>query len=168
MYRHTVRTLALGASFASVTGVTGATAWGGGTDPGRTVSSVSVDGAVAVFLSLLVVALAGSAVVLWRRSGAAGDRSASQEGEARHGSTSADPETPNDRERVLSLLERNDGRMRQVRIVDETDWSKSKTSVVLTGMEAEGLVSKLRVGRENIVSLAGREFDTAPGSVREQ
>jgi predicted transcriptional regulator len=51
--------------------------------------------------------------------------------------------------------------MHQVDIVDETDWSKSKVSMLLWDMEDEGTISKLRVGRENIVSLAGHEPDAA-------
>lgn len=66
-----------------------------------------------------------------------------------------------DEERVVKLLEENGGRMRQVNIVDETEWSKSKVSMVLSEMEEEGQVSKLRVGRENIVSLPGHEPDAA-------
>jgi hypothetical protein len=62
-----------------------------------------------------------------------------------------------DEDRVLSLLEENEGRMRQVAIVEETDWSKSKVSMLLSDMEDDGAISKLRVGRENIISLAGEE-----------
>ncbi|MFC6836091.1 helix-turn-helix transcriptional regulator [Halomarina ordinaria] len=57
-----------------------------------------------------------------------------------------------DEDRVLRLLEENGGRMRQVDIVEGTDWSKSKVSMLLSDMEDDGLVNKLRVGRENIVS----------------
>jgi hypothetical protein len=66
-----------------------------------------------------------------------------------------------DEERVVKLLEENGGRMRQVNIVDETDWSKSKVSMLLSDMEEAGTISKLRVGRENIVSLAGHEPEAA-------
>jgi hypothetical protein len=62
-----------------------------------------------------------------------------------------------DEDRVLSLLEDNEGRMRQVAIVEETEWSKSKVSMLLSDMEDDGAISKLRVGRENIISLAGEE-----------
>ena len=51
--------------------------------------------------------------------------------------------------------------MKQVDIVEETDWSKSKVSMLLSDMEDDGEVSKLRVGRENIVSLTGHEPDAA-------
>ncbi|MFB6224348.1 MAG: helix-turn-helix transcriptional regulator [Haloarcula sp.] len=73
----------------------------------------------------------------------------------------ADEELLSDSDRVLRLLEDNGGRMKQVDIVDSTDWSKSKVSMLLTDMEEEGDISKLRVGRENIISLAGEEPDAA-------
>lgn len=62
-----------------------------------------------------------------------------------------------DEERIFALLESEGGRMKQVEIVERTDWSKSKVSMQLSEMEEEGTISKLRVGRENIVSLAGHE-----------
>jgi uncharacterized membrane protein len=66
-----------------------------------------------------------------------------------------------DRELVLGILDDNDGQMKQARIVDETDWSKSKVSMVLSEMEEGGDISKLRVGRENIISLEGSEPEAA-------
>ncbi len=77
---------------------------------------------------------------------------------------SAEPAVPeeellSDEDRVLKLLDENGGRMKQVNIVDETEWSKSKVSMLLSDMEEEGLISKLRVGRENIISKAGEEPD---------
>ena len=66
-----------------------------------------------------------------------------------------------DEARVMSLLEENGGRMKQVRIVEETGWSKSKVSMLLSDMEDEGEISKLRVGRENIISLSGHEPEAA-------
>ncbi|MFC7007451.1 helix-turn-helix transcriptional regulator [Halalkalicoccus salilacus] len=60
------------------------------------------------------------------------------------------------------------GRMRQTRIVERTDWSKSKVSMLLSEMEADGALHKLRVGRENIISLPGAEPVAArPGQERE-
>jgi len=73
----------------------------------------------------------------------------------------SDEELLTDEDRVVSLLEENGGRMRQVNIVDETGWSKSKVSMLLSDMEDDDVVSKLRVGRENIVSLDGHEPDVA-------
>ena len=72
-----------------------------------------------------------------------------------------DEELLTDEDRVVSLLEDHGGRMRQVNIVDETGWSKSKVSMLLSDMEDDDQISKLRVGRENIVSLDGHEPDVA-------
>jgi len=73
----------------------------------------------------------------------------------------SEQELLSDEDLVLELLEENGGRMRQVSIVEETDWSKSKVSMLLSDMEDEGDISKLRVGRENIISLAGEEPEAA-------
>ncbi len=62
-----------------------------------------------------------------------------------------------DEDRVVALIRENGGRMKQVNIVEETGWSKSKVSMLLSDMEDEGTISKLRVGRENIISLEGFE-----------
>lgn len=66
-----------------------------------------------------------------------------------------------DDDRVLMLLRDNDGRMRQANIVHETDWSKSKVSMVLSEMDDEDLISKLRIGRENIICITGDEPEAA-------
>jgi len=70
-------------------------------------------------------------------------------------------EVLSDSERVKSLLDEHGGRMRQSEIVDATDWSKSKVSMLLSDMEDDDEITKLRVGRENIVSLPGHEPDAA-------
>ncbi|QSG09557.1 helix-turn-helix transcriptional regulator [Halapricum desulfuricans] len=66
-----------------------------------------------------------------------------------------------DDNRVKSLLEDHGGRMRQSEIVEATGWSKSKVSMLLSDMEDEDEITKIRVGRENIVSLPGHEPDAA-------
>jgi uncharacterized membrane protein len=73
----------------------------------------------------------------------------------------SDEELLTDEARVKKLLDENGGRMKQVNIVEETGWSKSKVSMLLSEMEEEGDISKLRVGRENIISLEGHEPDAA-------
>ncbi|WP_336133692.1 helix-turn-helix transcriptional regulator [Natronomonas amylolytica] len=100
--------------------------------------------------------------------GAAGAEAAAPDGEAdagaegaAAGATISEEDLLSDEERVVSLLEDHGGRMKQVQIVDETGWSKSKVSMLLSDMEEEGTISKLRVGRENIVSLSGHEPDAA-------
>ncbi|MFA9416955.1 helix-turn-helix transcriptional regulator [Natrinema sp. HArc-T2] len=69
----------------------------------------------------------------------------------------ADEELLTDEDRVVNLIRENGGRMKQVNIVEETGWSKSKVSMLLSDMEDDGTISKLRVGRENIISLEGFE-----------
>jgi len=73
------------------------------------------------------------------------------------GPTLQEEQLLSDEDRIIKLLEDNGGRMRQVSIVEETEWSKSKVSMLLSEMEDDGDISKLRVGRENIISLAGQE-----------
>jgi len=63
-----------------------------------------------------------------------------------------DEELLSDEERVERLLEANGGRMKQAHIVDETDWSNAKVSQLLSSMEEEGRIDKLRIGRENLIS----------------
>ena len=124
---------------------------------------------------LVVVLVGGGAAVAYR-----GSAFSSDDGGVAAGSTNDDgggagaagaevepavgvteAELLSDEERVVSLLEDNGGRMKQVNIVEETDWSKSKVSMLLSDMEEDEEISKLRVGRENIVSLTGHEPDAA-------
>ncbi|WP_338728528.1 hypothetical protein [Haladaptatus sp. DJG-WS-42] len=103
------------------------------------------------------------------------DDSGAAAGEARGTAASAAPtggpngvsdeELLTDEDRVVSLLEERGGRMRQVNIVDETGWSKSKVSMLLSDMEDDGTISKLRMGRENIVSLSGHEPEATQSSL---
>lgn len=68
-----------------------------------------------------------------------------------------DPELLSDEERVEQLLEQHGGRMRQADIVSETDWSDAKVSQLLSRMAEEESVEKLRLGRENVISLPDGE-----------
>lgn len=63
-----------------------------------------------------------------------------------------------DEERVERLLERNSGRMRQTKIVEETGWSDAKVSQLLSAMADDDRVEKLRLGRENLISLPGTDI----------
>jgi len=58
-----------------------------------------------------------------------------------------------DEERVLALLQDHDGRMKQAEIVDATGWSNAKVSQLLSGMAEDGKIRKLRIGRENLITL---------------
>ena len=81
-----------------------------------------------------------------------------------------DPSLLSDEERVERLLAENGGRMRQADIVTETGWSDAKVSQLLSAMADEGRVEKLRLGRENLISLPdgndddGRNGDRGGGT----
>ncbi len=62
-----------------------------------------------------------------------------------------------DREQVRTLVKENGGRMKQSQIVDSVDWSKAKVSRLLAELEDDGQITKLRLGRENLVCLPGHE-----------
>jgi uncharacterized membrane protein len=64
-----------------------------------------------------------------------------------------DFELLSDEERVEYLLDEHGGRMKQGNIVKETGWSDAKVSQLLSSMAEEGRVEKLRLGRENLISL---------------
>jgi hypothetical protein len=64
-----------------------------------------------------------------------------------------DPELLSDEERVERLLEENGGRMKQADVVSETGWSNAKVSQLLSEMADADRVEKLRIGRENLISL---------------
>ena len=69
----------------------------------------------------------------------------------------SDEEFLSDRERVHHLVDENGGRMKQSEIVDAVDWSKAKVSRLLADLEEDGEITKLRLGRENLICLEGRE-----------
>jgi len=62
-----------------------------------------------------------------------------------------------DEDRVRHLLSKGDGYLRQQELVCETGWSKSKVSRLLSRMEDDGEVTKIHIGRENIIALPGEE-----------
>jgi len=64
-----------------------------------------------------------------------------------------DPELLSDEERVEHLLESNGGRMKQAQIVKETGWSNAKVSQLLSSMDDNDRIDKLRIGRENLITL---------------
>ncbi|MFD1632506.1 helix-turn-helix transcriptional regulator [Haloplanus ruber] len=85
------------------------------------------------------------------------------EGDADEGTdaeAAVDPSLLSDEERVERLLNENGGRMKQARIVRETGWSDAKVSQLLSTMADDGRVEKLRLGRENLISLPDEDPET--------
>jgi len=104
------------------------------------------------------------------RADANGEATAAGDGAADEADAGAvDTSLLSDEERVEHLLERNGGRMRQANIVKETGWSDAKVSQLLSSMAEEDRVDKLRIGRENLISLpengdgGDRDRDRADG-----
>ncbi|WP_435076412.1 helix-turn-helix transcriptional regulator [Halococcus sp. AFM35] len=120
---------------------------------------------LALGTTLVVLMAAVGAYALTRRETGASrtdepstdDAAASDAGEPSVAATPAETELLSDEERVERLLERNDGRMKQAAIVTETGWSNAKVSQLLSAMAEEGRVEKLRIGRENLISLPEEE-----------
>jgi uncharacterized membrane protein len=118
---------------------------------------------LALGATVVVLTAAVGAYALARRDGRErADAGTGADGHVGESSTSDHTEssTPpdetellSDEERVERLLERNDGRMKQAAIVSETGWSNAKVSQLLSAMDEDGRVEKLRIGRENLISL---------------
>lgn len=71
-------------------------------------------------------------------------------------------------EEICRLLREHAGRMKQSQLVEETDWSQATVSRLLSRLEQEGTVTKLRVGRENIVELRDPEPPEQQGAADAQ
>ncbi|MEF8787416.1 MAG: helix-turn-helix domain-containing protein [Haloarculaceae archaeon] len=141
----------------------------GNSTPGDAASSEVGPIPLAIAIVLLLVVggtiawYSGNLGGIFREQGGGGNAGAT-EAETPAGTETTEPSVPeeellSDEDRVLKLLDENGGRMKQVNIVENTEWSKSKVSMLLSDMEEEGSISKLRVGRENIISKAGEEPD---------
>lgn len=124
--------------------------------------SAIIEWVTAVGIGLLIVY---GSVTAWRRYE---DASADEPPEeVMHRPTSPKDVLTNE-EQVLRLLDDNGGRMRQTRIVESTGWSKAKVSMLLSEMEADGTIGKLRVGRENIISRPGFEPKAARSALESE
>ena len=65
-----------------------------------------------------------------------------------------------DEDRIRELLTQYGGRMKQADVTEETEWSKSTVSRKLSKMEEKGLITRVQVGRGNLVFLSGYEPET--------
>lgn len=110
--------------------------------------------AVVAGLLALVSGFAGG-LYLGRKKGIVGKKGAEKEegGADEVEEAEAGKELLTDEDRVVRILEEEGGKMKQAEIVERTDWSKSKVSMLLSNMEDDGKISKLRLGRENVIEL---------------
>ena len=58
-----------------------------------------------------------------------------------------------DEEKTIKLLREHGGRLPQREITEQSEWSKSKVSRLLSKMEDQGLITKINLGRENLIAL---------------
>jgi uncharacterized membrane protein len=63
-------------------------------------------------------------------------------------------------ERVLRLLERRGGRVKQKAVVDELGWTEAKTSQVVGSLREQGKIESFRLGRENVLALAQEQRES--------
>ncbi|PSP94319.1 hypothetical protein BRC78_01460, partial [Halobacteriales archaeon QH_8_68_33] len=120
-------------------------------------------------VALVLVAVAGGAVLLARRRGtgegavdaaAAGATGTDGTGAATGTGTAADDggeeppeELLSNEERVIKLLDESGGRIKQQRIAEAFDWTDAKTSQVVGTLRDDDAVETFRIGRENVVTL---------------
>ncbi len=102
-----------------------------------------------------VLLVAGRLMLALQKLGLARGRADSTPAETTPAQTLEPP--VRDEQRVTQLLSAHDGRLKQSQIVEATDWSKSKVSRLLSSMEDDGELTRIRLGRENLVCLRGHE-----------
>ncbi|WP_327054195.1 helix-turn-helix transcriptional regulator [Halomicrococcus gelatinilyticus] len=76
----------------------------------------------------------------------------------------ANEEMLTDEERIRTLLIQYGGQMKQADITAETSWSKSTVSRKLSKMEEEETITRMQVGRGNLVFLNGSEPEASTSS----
>ena len=162
----------------------------GGTDGTDSTDGTDGDGDPATLVyavaALAFVSLGAVAYVVASRRGT-DDEVSGEGGEDRNGETAvvSDGESPSDPtaeprssepveaapppsfedlpddERVLRIVESEDGRMKQKEVVERTGWSEAKVSQVTSRLEDEGEIAKLSAGRENVIERRGGEENEA-------
>lgn len=69
-----------------------------------------------------------------------------------------EPDVLTPRETIVHRLRAvDDGRIKQQALVDELDWSESTVSRHLSDLEADGIIERYQIGRENVVFLDGTD-----------
>lgn len=92
-----------------------------------------------------------------RDTGTTSDDGAASDSPVAPPTTEEDVSIMTNEERVVHLLDRNDGRMLQSDMVEAADWSKATVSRVLSRMEEDDAVSRVDIGKGNLVTRPGDE-----------
>jgi len=115
--------------------------------------------------ALVVAALVLVVVTVARRRGfagavgpepapeAGGGAEAAGDGAEAEMGTDVPSELLSNEERVLALLESNDGRIKQKAVAETLEWSPAKTSQVVGSLREDDAVETFRIGRENVLTL---------------
>ncbi|MFC5970904.1 helix-turn-helix domain-containing protein [Halomarina salina] len=146
-----------------------------GSDPAEGIGGTGLDvNGLPMVLGLLVVyaLLVGGIIWVGRSRDDAGDAAPTPtDGGGSEGAGSAvspAPEPMTNEDRIRQMLDANEGRLRQADIVEQTDWSKSKVSRLLSKMESDGEIRKISIGRENLIARPGDEPESARSPFEEQ
>ncbi|WP_226005006.1 helix-turn-helix transcriptional regulator [Natrinema salinisoli] len=120
---------------------------------------------VALALALLAVVGAAGWLIGRNRSGDVGIEAESGTIQRTDGSVEAEsnaasgppPELLSNEERVLRLLEKRGGRVKQQEVVSELEWTEAKTSQVVGELRENDEIDVFRIGRENVLALPDEE-----------
>jgi hypothetical protein len=153
-------------ALAPVAGTTAApgTGPGGGTGPDAPGGPTPSPATVALAVTVVGIGLVGAGLWWHRRDGGAEEATGDADDERAttgdgDGSAATDPpsELLSNEERVVELLDRNGGRMRQQEVASALGWTDAKTSQVVTSMREAGDLDSFRLGRENVLTLPEEE-----------
>lgn len=97
-----------------------------------------------VFIALLIVS--GGVIYGYKFIGD------SDESEEESGNTESN-DLQTEEEKLVSLIEENDGRVKQKVVSEKFDWSDAKVSRITNKLEEADLIDKLTIGRENVLDL---------------
>jgi uncharacterized membrane protein len=143
----------LAGRWSSITGVVASTvatnSWSGGLPEPSSPLQLDGNAHLAALVGIIALAVLGGVLVARNRYERPGSHPNETESERE--------EFVTDREQVRRLLRENGGRMKQSNIVESVDWSKAKVSRLLADLEEDNQITKLRLGRENLVCLPGHE-----------
>ena len=145
-----------------------------GSDPAEGVGGTGLDvNGLPMVLGLLVVyaLLVGGIIWVGRTRDDGGSEPAptpTDGGDDAGDAVAAAPDPMTNEDRIRKMLDANDGRLRQADIVEQTDWSKSKVSRLLSKMESDGEIRKISIGRENLIARPGDEPESARSPFEEQ
>lgn len=111
-------------------------------------------------LGVLALAILGGALFIRRRGTRAAGTGTIAAVEAERGDGDLDAETDepewglmSNEEKVVRLLERNGGRMKQQEVTTTFGWSAANTSQVIRELREKGAIETFRIGRENVIVL---------------